>query len=296
MPWAIEAARQQTENPLTLRSLELLDANSKKSCDLLDGVEDGVINDPRLCSLERLNLGLLSCKNGPSDDCLTAAQIKTAEHLYRGLFDSQGNLVSPGVMPGAESAGDWAMWMFPNDLIGDGVVSLNSSLSSLLAILMRRLSSFDIDDFDPANDHSVLEEINFMDVVTADLNEFKARGGKILMYQGWNDFPLRPERAIDYLAQVEDAHGGAKEADDFFRMFMVPGMIHCATGPGAWMADYVDPIVAWTEEGVAPERITAVTAPGPQSFSRPLCVYPRLAQYKGKGDKDKADSYRCSVK
>ena len=296
MPWAIEAARQQTENPLTLRSLELLDANSKKSCDLLDGVEDGVINDPRLCSLERLNLGLLSCKNGPSDDCLTAAQIKTAEHLYRGLFDSQGNLVSPGVMPGAESAGDWAMWMFPNDLIGDGVVSLNSSLSSLLAILMRRLSSFDIDDFDPANDHSVLEEINFMDVVTADLNEFKARGGKILMYQGWNDFPLRPERAIDYLAQVEDAHGGAKEADDFFRMFMVPGMIHCATGPGAWMADYVDPIVAWTEEGVAPERITAVTAPAPQSFSRPLCVYPKLAQYKGKGDKDKADSYRCSVK
>ena len=295
MPWAIEAARQQAENPLTQRSLELLDANSRSSCDMLDGVEDGVINDPRLCTLKQLSLGQLSCRKGPADDCLTVGQIKTAEHLYRGLFDSDGNLVSPGVMPGAESAGDWAMWMFPNALVGDGSESLNSSLSSFLGILMRRLISFDVDGFDPANDYRELEEIDFMDVVTAELSEFKARGGKILMYQGWNDFPLRPGRAIDYLAQVEKANGGPKETGAFFRMFMVPGMVHCGTGPGAWVADYVDPIVSWAEKGIAPEVIPAVTQPKVKAFSRPLCVYPKLARYDGKGDKTKAASFACEV-
>jgi feruloyl esterase len=127
------------------------------------------------------------------------------------------------------------------------------------------------------------------------LGEFKDRGGKILVYQGWNDFPLRPGRAIDYLAQIEKANGGAKKAGDFFRMFMVPGMVHCARGPGAWMADYVDPIVNWTEQSNAPETIKAVSASSSNRFSRPLCVYPKLARYKGRGDKDKASSYRCSV-
>lgn len=295
LPWAIEAARKQAENPLTQKSLELLDANSRSSCDQIDGVADGVINDPRLCTLERLNLSQLSCENQATDDCLTSGQIKTAEYLYGGLIDSDGKLISPPVMPGAESAGDWAMWMFPNSMLGEGSESLNSTMSSFLAIMMRRLAAFNIDEFDPSVDYQQLEEISFMDVSTADLGEFKNRGGKILIYQGWNDFPLRPGRAIDYLAEVERVNGGAKKADDFFRMFMVPGMVHCATGPGAWMADYVDPIVEWTEEGVAPERITAVTAPAPQSFSRPLCVYPKLAHYKGRGDKDKASSYRCSI-
>ena len=134
MPWAIEAARQQTKNPLTQASLELLDANSRSSCDQIDGVTDGVINDPRLCTLERLNLSQLSCENQATDDCLTSGQIKTAEYLYGGLIDSDGKLISPPVMPGAESAGDWAMWMFSSSMLGAGSESLNSTMSSFLAI------------------------------------------------------------------------------------------------------------------------------------------------------------------
>ena len=295
MPWAIAAAKKQSEGPLTEASLKLLDKNSSTACDLLDGVEDGVINDPRLCSLDVLDLNKLACQRDARDDCLTLDQIETAEHLYKGLEDSEGNLVSPGVMPGAEAAGDWAMWMFPNAMVSDGSESLNESLSSFLAILMRRMVDFDIEKFDPANDYAQLEEISFMDVDTADLSEFKARGGKILMYQGWNDFPLRPGRAFDYLAEVEEANGGQKETRDFFRMFMVPGMVHCALGPGAWVADYVDPIVEWTEKNVEPEVIPASTATA-GGFTRPLCVYPKLARYKGRGDPDEASSYRCSVK
>ena len=90
---------------------------------------------------------------------------------------------------------------------------------------------------------------------SGDLSEFRDRGGKLLMYQGWNDYPLRPQRAIDYLGKVEQAMGGAEATGSFLRLFMVPGMTHCAGGPGPWQVDYVNPLVAWREEGKAPERI-----------------------------------------
>ena len=100
-----------------------------------------------------------------------------------------------------------------------------------------------------------------------------------------------------------------KATADFFRMFMVPGMVHCAGGPGAWQADYTDPIVKWREDGEAPERIVA-THPGPmaldhldveattgqqRSFTRPLCAYPELAQYDGAGDPDEEASFGCAA-
>ena len=152
----------------------------------------------------------------------------------------------------------------------------------------------------------IARELLPLDADDPDLSDFRANGGKLIIYQGWNDFPLRPQRAIEHLASVEEALGGG--VDDFYRLFMVPGMTHCAGGPGAWQTDYVTPLVAWREEGKAPERIIG-TQPGtnPQfdhltpseagaaatSFSRPQCVYPKLAQYRGRGDQTDAASYVC---
>ncbi len=148
-----------------------------------------------------------------------------------------------------------------------------------------------------------------IDLRTADLSEFRDHGGKLLIYQGWNDFPPRPQRAIAYLESVEEEMGGAEATADFFRMFMVPGMVHCAGGPGAWRTDYADPIVRWRENGEAPDRLVA-THPGPmgldhldaeavtgqrRSFTRPLCAYPELAQYDGEGDPDDEASFTCAV-
>ena len=295
LPWAIQAAKHQAKNPLTQASLETLDTNSRQACDTLDGVEDGVINDPRLCTIKALDLDNLACKEGEQRDCLSRGQIETARYIYQGLLDQDGNTIAPGVMPGAEATGDWAMWMFPNNLLGDGSQSLNDSMADTLATLMRRVPSFDIGQFNPASDHAQLDELHFMDVSTADLSEFKASGGKLLMYQGWNDFPLRPQRAIDYLHKAQGENGGVEKTDDFFRLFMVPGMVHCATGPGAWMADYVEPIVDWTEKNVAPNQINATGQSKANRFTRPLCVYPKLARYDGKGDTNKASAYQCKV-
>ncbi len=167
-------------------------------------------------------------------------------------------------------------------------------MDELLDALMRHDPDFDVEAFDPVADRDLLANATApLDVLTADLSAFRARGGKLLMYQGWNDYPLRPQRAIDYLRDVEKESGGAEAAGEFYRLFMVPGMIHCGRGPGAWVADYVDPLVAWAEKGVAPERIEA-SRPGPEpAFTRPLCAYPEAAKYSGEGDVNDAANWSC---
>ena len=304
-PWMVAMHRAQQANPLTPAALRVLDNGSRQACDALDGVEDGVIDDPRLCTADVFDLNALACPNEPADDCLTPGQIETARAVYDGLADANGNIVSPGVPPGAEAAGDWAAWMLPNEQMGG--VSIVSQIGEMLTLLKRRDPAFDLAAFDPTADRAAIAtETAPLDVGSADLTEFRDRGGKLLMYQGWNDYPLRPQRAIDYLAEVEETMGGPKPTADFFRLFMVPGMVHCAGGPGAWLTDYVDPIVAWREEGTAPNRLIAAQpepvpmahiVPDPsvaqsRRFTRPLCPYPQVAKYQG-GDQDDAANFAC---
>ena len=307
IPWTVGVHRAQDQHPLTPDSLRILDDASRAACDLLDGVEDGVINDPRLCTPDVFDVGALACSSGETEGCLTPGQVETARFTYADVVDADGNILSPGVPPGAEAAGDWRFWMLPNEAFGGE--SVLAGVGELLTLMMRHDPTFDIEAFDPVADRAgIADATSPLDVGTFDLSEFRDRGGKLLMYQGWNDFPLRPQRAIRYLDGVKETMGEA-ETDDFFRMFMVPGMVHCAGGPGAWQTDYVDPIVAWREQGVAPDRLVAET-PEPvamahlapderveqkQRFTRPLCPYPELAQYRGEGDPDDEGSFDCAV-
>lgn len=303
--WMIGGTAQQAKHPLTRESMAVLDANSRRACDELDGVKDGVINDPRQCTQEMLQLDQLVCATGEEENCLTSGQVETARYMYNDQADNDGKMVSPGVLPGAEAAGDWEFWMLRNTLIGSE--SLIAGMANTLATLMRHEPGFDIEKFDPNNDRDELAAaVAVTDVQSADLTEFQARGGKLLMYQGWNDYPLRPQRAIAYLQEAEGHHGGSKQTADFFRLFMVPGMVHCAAGPGAWVADYVEPLVEWRENGAAPDRIEAavglkkftmdprvVAVPSKDDFTRPLCAYPALAQYNGSGDQRKSENFDC---
>jgi len=303
--WMIGGTRQQEKHPLTRTAMTVLDENSRRACDSLDGVTDGVINDPRLCTEERLELEKLVCASGQTSNCLTPGQVETARYMYADQYDASGQLVSPGVLPGAEAAGDWEFWMLENKLLGSE--SLIGGMADTLAQLMRHEPEFDITQFDPNNDRDQLAPaMAVTDVQTADLKDFAANGGKLIMYQGWNDYPLRPQRAINYLAAAEEQHGGATKTGEFFRLFMVPGMVHCAAGPGAWVADYVEPLVKWRETGEAPDRIEARTgmkrfsldrarqpAVSDDDFSRPLCPYPALARYDGKGDPNLSENFSC---
>ncbi|MEM7294896.1 MAG: tannase/feruloyl esterase family alpha/beta hydrolase, partial [Pseudomonadota bacterium] len=310
IPWAISVARAMREAPLTTASLDVLARASKEGCDRLDGVADGVINDPRLCTSEHFDVANLECKGGNTDHCLSAGQVKTAQAIYAGVTDSDGKIIAPGVSPGAENAGDWAFWTLPNTQIPDGSdESLVAFMGNFLTSIMRHDPTFDLNAFDPATDtHKIERELVAMDPTDTDLSDFKDNGGKLIVYQGWHDFPLRPERAFEHLQAVQDSMGGAEAVDAFYRLFMVPGMTHCAGGPGAWQTDYVTPLVQWREQGKAPDRIVGKQPGGktafnhlapsdgsaPQeAFTRPQCVYPKLAQYSGQGDTTDASNFVC---
>ena len=302
LSWAIGVDRAQARNPLDTDALKLLDETSQATCDMLDGVADGVIGNPAQCELD---LDALRCSGEPNATCLTAGQIETARAVYDDVVDEAGNLLSPGVPPGAEAAGDWAFWMLPNDLF-DGQ-SIVGALDEILVRLMRHDPTFDIDEFDPVRDRDRIADVTRpLDARSTDLSDFAASGGKMIMYQGWNDFPLRPGRALAYW---ENTVGGDMDRDDFMRLYMVPGLVHCAGGPGAWQTDYLAPLVAWREEGEAPGRLVAEhpsetdfahLAPDDRldsagSFTRPLCPHPGRAQYNGTGDTTDEANFTCAT-
>ena len=333
LAYALETSRHQQRNPLDLDDVALLDANSKRACDLLDGLEDGVIGDPRQCPVERLDLDGLLCRDGQTAGCLTAGQIETARFLYTGVQDAEGNVVVPGLYPGAETGGDFQLWVTGPAGFINGTAS--DITTTVLDIIMQHAprpigaptTEFDLATFDPATGLDELAKATVaLNPPAPDFGRFMERGGKLIVYNGWHDHPCRAKVVEDFYEKALDLNG--KEAlDEFMRVFLVPGMVHCMGGPGAWAADYVAAIVEWVENDNAPDRILAhhpgnlsflelygaVASSGEivnwheaamrvgetmkaedRKFSRPLCPYPTWAKYNGTGNPDDAANFTCA--
>jgi feruloyl esterase len=134
-----------------------------------------------------------------------------------------------------------------------------------------------------------------MNAIDPDLAAFKARGGKLVMYHGWNDQLIQPGNSIDYYTSVGRAMG-AREADDVLRLFMAPGMQHCAGGVGPNTFDALGALEAWVERDTKPARIVAShTTNGVVDRTRPLCPYPQVARYTGAGSIDDAANFTCTT-
>jgi feruloyl esterase len=146
---------------------------------------------------------------------------------------------------------------------------------------------------EPERDLPRLEAIHKMlDATDADLSGFRERKGKLLMTYGWADPALNPNMGIEYYESVVRKMG--PEAGDFFRLFMMPGVFHCAGGPGCDSAFTLGALVDWVEKGNAPEAIRAEKRQaGKVIRSRPLCPDPAGASYKGSGSPDDAANFRC---
>ena len=235
--------------------MALLEANTIRACDLIDGVADGLIGDPRKCTVELLELDALACDGEPSPDCLTPGQIETARYLYTGITDDAGNVVVPGVYPGAELGGDFQFWVTGPAPFPDGTA--NELTVQVLAAVMHRQPDFSLDTFDVVKGIPGLKETMVsVDVPAPDFSAFQESGGKLIIYNGWHDHPCRAKVVENFLVDAEELNG-AEAVDDTLRAFMVPGMVHCLGGPGAWAADYIQAIVDWVESDVAPDRIVA---------------------------------------
>ena len=257
--------------------LDLLNKAVIAACDELDGVKDGLIENPVKCKYDP---AVLLCKGGDQADCLTAGQVETIKRAYAPITTKSGEIVFPGKSYGSEYS-----W------------SLNAGQPSPVSlgtmILTYQDANWDWKTFDLERDLKLADErTGFINAINPDLSAFKARGGKLLLYHGWDDMGIAPGNTVNYFTQVQSKLG-SKE-DDWMRLFMVPGMGHCSGGRGPDQANFMSALERWVEGGSAPDDITTHRISGNRiEMSRPLCPYPQTAVYKGVGSINDAANFEC---
>ena len=307
--WDLQAMAIDPANHLPAGKMPAIEAAALAACDALDGVKDGVIDNPTRCTFSP---AVLRCVGPESDSCLTERQIATLQKLYAGPRTSRGEPVFPGLVPGAETGrGGWARWV--------AGPAPDSSLQFAFAsqadpYMLHQDAAYSFRTFNVDRDVRFRDERvgPLLNAVNPDLSAFKRRDGKLILYHGWSDAALPPMGTVNYYQSVV-AKMEAKSVTDFVRLYMMPGVQHCVGGPGpsefgTLPAKQAEPrtsvsaaLERWVENGVAPQAIIATKykADGSPASgvlrSRPLCPYPQTAQYKGSGSTDEASSYVCKA-
>ncbi|MBV8845160.1 MAG: tannase/feruloyl esterase family alpha/beta hydrolase [Bryobacterales bacterium] len=270
-----------------------------KACDALDGIKDGVINDPRRCHFDP---SALLCKAGDAADCLTSTQVESVKKIYQGGRTPAGDQIFPGVLPGGEAgAGGWSTWITGSDR-GRGShtvlgmpflqnVGFENPNWDYRGFRWQRENGFDSDvDFIDKKLGPIFNNMN------PDLTAFRGRGGKLIQYHGYADPDISPLNSINYYESAVQFNGGLDKTKSFYRLFMVPGMYHCNGGPGPNTFDSVKALEDWIERGSAPEQMIAShLTNGAVDRTRPLCPYPLEAHWKGSGSTDRAENFACGL-
>ena len=286
--------------------LALAQAATTAHCDANDGVVDGQIRDPRRCHWDPRTL---VCKPGQdAATCITPQQAEAFEANEATLRDPRtGRWIAGRMTPGSEH--DENRFGFTNGLAGFGIANYQIGLND---------PTWDGSTFNLETDLAVLDR-NFGDAVNAvdpDLTEFRRAGGKLIQWHGWDDVVTQPDGAVRYYEQVVDrtTRGNLEETQDFYRLFMLPGIGHCGTGLGPdnigeenYTAvspdpehDVVSALEAWVERDTAPRKLIATKfvdndATQGIQIQRPVCPYPQEAVYKGSGDINVASNFRCAI-
>jgi hypothetical protein len=278
------------------------------ACDAQDGVTDGVVNDPRQCHFDP---AAMLCKENDSDSCLTAPQVTTLKKLYQGPRDARGNEIFPGYVPGAEEGpGGWGTWITG---AGPGKSLMFAFGGGYFSNMVYEKAGWNYKEanIDQALQAAVEKTAGKLNATDANLAAFKAHGGKLIVYHGWNDPAISPLGTINYYNSVA-TRMGQSTTDAFVRLYMAPGVQHCAGGPGPDSfgqsgADSKDPrqnmelaLEQWVEKGNAPSAIIATKDAGgapanTAKMTRPLCPYPQVAKYKGQGDPNDAGNFVCAL-
>ncbi|HKN27777.1 MAG TPA: tannase/feruloyl esterase family alpha/beta hydrolase [Roseiarcus sp.] len=277
--------------------------------------EDGYVGDPAECHFHASNL---VCKAGQSEGCLSEPEDAALTKIYSGAEDANGKSIFPGYAPGGEAGqAAWALWITGTDPKRTAGTLMNGFGTGYFANMVFDKPDWRIDGQNVSDDLAVAEKTTSqtLDATDPDLTAFKAAGGKLIQYHGWNDAAIPPQSSIDYYESVASTMGGIQNLKSFYRLFMAPGMEHCGGGPGpnavggvfGLLSPSRDPahdVVAalghWVEHGAAPDFIIATRyldndpANGLEA-QRPWCPYPAAARFLGQGERGTAESYACAA-
>jgi feruloyl esterase len=255
------------------------------ACDAIDGVNDGIVNDPKKCKFDP---GVLECKGAADPSCLSPAQVNTVRSLYASQINAKTKREITGLEPGSELGWTDLGWS----------PSARASGLDQFRFLVFKDPQWEIDKFNFDSDLVRAEEAdnNTINALDPNLKAFFGRGGKLLQYHGWADPQISPGNSTQYYMRVAAAAGGADRIQNNHRLFMAPGMAHCGGGEGPNSFDMLGALEQWVEQGKAPVQIVASRSrDGHVERTRPLCPYPQVAAYKGSGSTDEAGNFACAA-
>ena len=306
--WDMQATLNDPASYIPAVKLPTISSAVTAACDHLDGVADGILNDPRQC---RFDPEKLQCRGGDSSTCLTAPQVAALKKIYAGLHNSRDDLIFPGYSPGGElGPNGWEGWITGT---APGKSLLFAFGTQFFSNMVYNNPSW---NFHTANLGNALELADkklalILNATNPDLRPFKSRGGKLILYHGWNDAAIPPLSTVNYYNRVVSTLGRSETAA-FLRLYMIPGMQHCGLGPGpdsfgameaATRPDpqhnMFDSLERWVEKDVAPGKIIATKyvdpghPPSGIAMTRPLCPFPDVAEYKGSGSTNDAANFVC---
>ena len=303
--WNMKNTLADPASYIPAKKLKAIEAAALTACDTRDGVKDGVLDEPTKCAFDP---AVLLCKGEETDDCLTEKQIAALKKIYAGPRDAKGKLVIPGFTPGGETgAGGWTAWITGVNPTGAAQYFFSTQA---FKNMVYNDPKWDYKTFDLERDGKLANEklAHALNATDPNLKAFQARGGKLILYHGWNDAALPPVNTINYFQSVQQKLG-KKRTNSFMRLYMAPGVQHCAGGPGPDTFGQMvtnnqsDPqhdltlaLEQWVEKGIAPEQVIATKRAGSNvQRTRPLCPYPQVAKYKGSGSTDEAANFTCGM-
>jgi Tannase and feruloyl esterase len=281
-----KALAQSESARLSQPQTQLLHRAVVQACDALDGVKDGLIEDPTRC---RFDPAALQCKASDGAACLTSAQVETARLMYSAGVNPKTKREIAGLSPGSELG--WTPMGWTESARATGLDQFR--------FIVFNDPSWEIQKFNFDSDIARAEDTdnNTINALDPNVKPFIDRGGKLIQYHGWSDPQISPGNSTQYHARVLEALGGAARIRDAYRLFMAPGMAHCGGGEGPNTFDMVSAIEQWVERGKAPDHIIAShSTNGVVDRTRPLCPYPQVAVYKGMGSTDEAASFECRAR
>jgi feruloyl esterase len=310
--------RQMFDNPAsTVFTTEdtLLGDAVNTTCDALDGVADGVLNDPRRCHFNPKALLCEGSQTPPS--CLTAEQVRAVRNIWSGpdqLVHRRGYY--PPFERGGEADG-WPSTISPQPPPAPQTDNHAAIGISFFENFVFDNPSWDFRTFNWISDPAYVDNkvvlpgqtlASVLNSIDPDLKRFRAHGGKLIQYHGFSDPEVPPRTSIKYFKSVvnfpdqspgvSSGRESQERTEEYYRLFMVPGMNHCSGGPGANVFDMLTPLVQWVEDDIAPASVVAthyvnsMPAQG-VAFTRPLCPYPQEAVYQGTGDTNDAANFVC---
>lgn len=292
------APKNDTGQPILSRAfsdsdLKLIGDAVLAECDAKDGLKDGMVFNTEAC--RSFNPAPLACKGPKTDACLSVAQVSALQKIMLGPVNSKGEAIYSDwpYDPGMASQGWRVLKLGTSQSATPNSRDVTLMLTALKGYFMTPFNpDFDVMKFDFDKDPERVRQASEELEATSTLLSTFSKNRKLLLYHGMADPFFSAWDTVRYLNALERDNGGAGKAKEWVRLFLVPGMTHCAGGPAPDQFDRLGAIVSWVEEGKAPDRIVATGRSFPGA-SRPLCPYPGYAHYDGSGPVTSAASFSC---